>query len=80
MKIQIDMKSALLGLLVGIAAIFAVGAATSSNPVGRYQIQAAYDGSKGFALVLDTQTGEVWGMAGGNDWGNTKAGKFWEQK
>jgi hypothetical protein len=80
MKIQIDLKSALCGLVIGIAAIFAVGAAISSNPVGRFQIQAAYDGGKGFALVLDTQTGEVWGMAGGSDWSNSKAGKFWEQK
>jgi hypothetical protein len=80
MKTQIDLKSALLGLLAGIAVMFAVGAGTSSNPVGKYQIQATYDGGKGFAVLVDTQTGEVWGMAGGNDWGGNKGGAFWGPK
>jgi len=37
-----------------------IGAGTSSNPVGKYKIATGVSDGKGFALVIDTQTGEVW--------------------
>lgn len=56
MKTKIDIKSALLGLLAGIAAMLATGASSSSHTVGRYQVGGT--ASQGF--VIDTVTGQVW--------------------
>ena len=58
MKIQIDLKSVALGLLVGIGAMFALGADSSSNQAGHYQVSAASDPN--FAVIVDTQTGKAW--------------------
>ena len=61
MKTQIDIKSALCGLAVGVLAMLAIGAGTSSNQLGRYQVSSA----AGFAILIDTQTGQAWmNMAG----------------
>ena len=56
MKIQIDVKSALIGLLAGIAAMLAMAASSSNHTVGRYQV----GGTASQALVVDTMTGQVW--------------------
>ena len=56
MKTQIDIKSALIGLLAGIATMLAVGASSSAPTVGRYQVGGT--ASQGF--VVDTVTGQVW--------------------
>lgn len=53
---KIDLKSALFGLSLGVVATVAVGAASSSGPVGRYQIS----GTSEHGLVIDTATGQVW--------------------
>ena len=53
---KIDLKSALLGLSLGILAAIAIGAASSPGPVGRYQI----GGTGEHGLVIDTVTGRVW--------------------
>ena len=58
MKKQIDIKSALIGILAGIAAMLALGASSSSPALGRYQV--AGTASQGF--VVDTATGQVWTM------------------
>jgi len=58
MKTQIDIKSALIGLLAGIAAMLALGASSSTHTVGRYQV----GGTASQALVVDTATGQVWTM------------------
>lgn len=57
MKTPIDLKSLLCGLAIGVLAVFAIGAASSSSPVGKYQTTSA----AGFALILDTSTGQAWG-------------------
>ena len=57
MNIKIDLKSALAGLVAGVIITFSVGAASSSGPLGRYQIA----GTPGHGMVLDTVTGQVWG-------------------
>ena len=77
MKIQIDLKSLLLGLVLGAGILFTVGAGVS-EPVGRYQITAVNTGSggSGAAFVVDTVTGEVWAGEMRND----KADAFWQKK
>ena len=57
MKTQIDTKSALFGLGVGVLVTFVIGAASPPGPaIGRYQIA----GTANQGMVLDTATGEVW--------------------
>lgn len=57
MKTQIDLKSVLCGLAVGVLAMLVIGARTSTNEVGRYQVSSA----SGFAVMIDTKTGQAWG-------------------
>lgn len=80
MKIQIDIKSAIIGLALGISAIFCLGSETSSNPVGKYQVQTGVSNGMGFGIIIDTQTGEAWGMLLGKDWSSNKSGQFWDAK
>jgi len=56
MNTKIDIKSALLGLALGVLATVAVAASTLPGPVGRFQIA----GTANHGLVLDTATGQVW--------------------
>jgi hypothetical protein len=56
MKIQIDIKSALVGLVFGVVVVLCVAAASPSGAVGRYQIAASHEQG----MVLDTVTGKVW--------------------
>ena len=56
MNTKIDIKSALLGLGVGVLVTIGIAAASSPGPVGRFQI--AGTGNQG--LVVDTATGRVW--------------------
>jgi hypothetical protein len=68
MKTQIDIKSALLGIVVGVLAVLAVGAGTASNEVGRYQVSTAAS----ISILLDSKTGQAWvyvlpGVGGRND-------------
>ena len=53
---KIDLKSALLGLSLGVFATAAVGASSSPGALGRYQI----GGTSEHGLVIDTATGRVW--------------------
>lgn len=54
---RLDPKSALLGLLLGVLATLAIGAASSPNSgVGRFQIA----GTANHGMILDTATGQVW--------------------
>ena len=56
MKTQFDLKSGLCGLALGMLGMLALGAGTVSSQPGRYQI--ATEGS--VALLVDTETGQVW--------------------
>lgn len=73
---KLDLKSALLGLAVGIGAVLAMGAGDSSPGCGRYQTAS----SAGVFIIVDTDTGKVWysnlqrpGFLG-------ETGGFWEKK
>ncbi len=61
MKITIDLKSALCGLAIGVVAVLSIGAGTSSNPAGKYKIVTGISEGKGYAIMVDTQTGQAWG-------------------
>ncbi len=56
MNIKIDIKSAMVGLVLGMLVMLIIGAAAPPASVGRYQIS----GTSGHGMVLDTATGEVW--------------------
>ncbi len=58
-QMQIDLKSALLGMTSGILAMLAIGAATSPEESGRYQVSAG----QSVTVILDTKTGRAWGYA-----------------
>lgn len=62
MKTQIDIKSALLGMTAGILTMLAIGAGTSSEESGRYQVSAGTSA----AILVDTKTGQAWGYAPNN--------------
>ena len=55
MKIQFDLKSALVGVLAGVIVTLTMGAAVN-GPTGRFQIAGIHS----HALVIDTATGQVW--------------------
>jgi DNA-binding transcriptional regulator YdaS (Cro superfamily) len=57
MNHPIDIKSALIGLCLGVAAILGLGASSpTTGAVGRYQIA----GTATHGMVIDTATGQVW--------------------
>lgn len=56
MKKPIDPISILLGLGSGVLVMLATGA-TTSQPVGRYQIA----GAANYFMLVDSATGQVWG-------------------
>ena len=78
MKIQIDLKSAVCGLIIGVAAMFALGAdSSSSNQAGRYQI--VIGGNPPVFLEVDTTTGRVW-EGNGNVTQLKSEGNFFDPK
>ena len=56
MNKQLDTKSALIGLGVGVLVTLGIAAASSPGTVGRYQIA----GTANHGLIIDTATGQVW--------------------
>lgn len=64
MKIQIDLKSAVCGLLLGVVLVVCGGAAMGRpDQIRRYEVVTGVTGTGGYALLLDTTTGKVWGRA-----------------
>jgi hypothetical protein len=64
MNTKIDIKSATIGLVVGVLAALGVAATTGSGPsVGRYQLVSnVNNGGPGgsYSLLVDTVTGRTW--------------------
>lgn len=50
------MKSAVVGLAIGVLTTLGIAAASSPRSVGRYQIA----GAANHGLIIDTATGQVW--------------------
>src|SRR6266550_1656981 len=62
MNMKIDLKSGLCGLAFGIVAMLAIGAGTSSDQTGRYQVAIGNSSNgSGVVVMVDTQTGKAWG-------------------
>ena len=81
MKIQIDLKSAMCGLIIGAAAMFVMGADSNSGGIGRYQISHAALAGSDFITLVDTKTGEVWSHPAGTEgMGQPKLQNFWSVK
>jgi hypothetical protein len=76
MNTKIDLKSALCGLAVGVLAMLAIGAATPSNAIGRYQVASG----SGFVTIIDTTTGRAWGANLTTPGVQTMYQGFWDQK
>lgn len=56
MKTSIDIRSALIGLAIGVLVTLAIAATSSPGSIGRYQIA----GTGNHGLIIDTATGQVW--------------------
>ncbi len=57
----INTKSFLIGLLFGVCALLALGAASGKQEdVGRYQVVCPYTNSSSTCFVIDTTTGRLW--------------------
>jgi len=81
MKIQIDLKSAVCGLIIGLAAMFAIGADSNSGEVGRYQISHAASVGGEVITIIDTKTGEVLAHPAGTEgMGGSRLQNFWNVK
>ena len=65
------MKSLLVGMILGVCVLLALGAATGKQAdIGRYQV--ACPDNPNTCFVIDTTTGQVWQRrtTGGNDYGS----------
>ena len=78
MKTQIDIKSVLCGVAIGVLAVFTIGAGISSNPVGKYQVAVGGAGVGAIAVMVDTQTGQAWGIDTQRTW--KESGNFFDAK
>ncbi len=76
MKSNIDLKSIITGLVVGIAVMLVLGAESRSNYNGRYQVSSA----QGFAVIVDSQTGQAWGFGTANTTQFRNDPNFWDVK
>ena len=59
MTLKVDIKSLVLGLVIGIIALLAVGAASRGNRSGHYQVSIATTVRDVFYAKIDTITGEI---------------------
>ncbi len=56
---KIDIKSLVIGLFIGIIAILALGAASSKNNPGQYQVSMSATVRNVFYAKIHTGTGEI---------------------
>jgi hypothetical protein len=75
MNNKIDIKSALIGLLLGILATVTIAATSSSGQTGRFQVA----GTGSHAVIVDTSTGQAWSTFLSSGGGRTDA-LFYHQK
>ena len=75
----INTKSFLIGLLFGVCAFLALGAASGKQEdVGRYQI--ACPDSSSICFVIDTTTGQVWRRHSRSSGSNYGSPDKWDKK
>ncbi len=56
-KIELDLKSLVLGAAAAAVVIFGAGAASGSSDHGPYQLRIGLNGT---TALVNTQTGQVW--------------------
>ncbi|MEI6195997.1 MAG: hypothetical protein WCS42_16880 [Verrucomicrobiota bacterium] len=76
MKTQIDLKSVLLGVSLGVLTMFALGAGTSPNETGRYQVSSGQT----TAVIVDSKTGQAWAFSPVNTGQYRSDPEFWNVK
>ena len=59
MTIKVDIKSLILGLVIGITVLLAIGAASRGNSSGQYQVSIAASIRDVFHAKIHTGTGEI---------------------
>lgn len=59
MTLKVDIKSLMLGLVIGIIALLAIGAGTRGNSAGKYQVSIAAGVRDVFYAKIHTGTGEI---------------------
>lgn len=59
MMLKVDIKSMALGLVIGIIALLAIGAASRGNNTGQYQVIIAAGVRDVFYAKIHTGTGEI---------------------
>jgi hypothetical protein len=59
MTLKVDIKSLLLGLVIGIIALLVLGAASRGNSAGQYQVSIAANVRGVFYAKIHTGTGEI---------------------
>lgn len=59
--ITLDLKSCLVGLVIGVLAVVLIGAETSQpQQIGRYQVVTFNAGGQTSSMMIDTTTGKAW--------------------
>lgn len=56
---KVDIKSLVLGLVIGILALLAIGAASRGKSIGQYQVSLSANVRDVFYAKIDTGTGEI---------------------
>jgi hypothetical protein len=56
---KVDIKSLVLGFVIGIIALLAIGAATRGSSAGQYQVSVAANVRDVFYAKIHTGTGEI---------------------
>jgi len=59
MTFNVDIKSFVLGLSIGIIALLAIGAGSRGNNTGKYQVSVAAGVRDVIYAKIDTSTGEI---------------------
>jgi len=59
MTLKVDIKSLLLGLVIGIIAVIAIGAASRGNSTGQYQVSIAANVRDVIYAKIHSVTGEI---------------------
>ena len=59
MTLKVDIKSLVLGLVIGIIALLTIGAASRGNNTGKYQVSISANVRDVFYAKIDTSTGEI---------------------
>jgi hypothetical protein len=76
---KIDIKSLLVGMILGVCVLLALGAATGKQAdIGRYQV--ACPDSSSACFVIDTTTGQVWQRFGKSNGQNYGSPDLWNKK